>query len=82
MSDTVSLSEAADKWTQDAARGLWELNRTLGLTQTLADLGVGSADVDSMVARVATEPYPKPAPVTEGGVRKLLSRAMAGEPPA
>ena len=66
---------------QDPARGLWELNRKLGLTQTLADLGMGPGDVDSIVGQVATGSYPNPAPVTESGVRSLLSRAMAGEPP-
>jgi alcohol dehydrogenase class IV len=65
----------------DAARGLWELNRRLNITQTLADLGMGPGDVEPVVEEATKASYPNPAPVTADGIRSILGRAMAGERP-
>lgn len=72
---------AASLEVDDAPRGLWELNRRLGITGSLADLGVKPDDLDRVVGQVTSRSYPNPAPVTEGGVRRLLERAMMGEAP-
>jgi maleylacetate reductase len=64
-----------------AARGLWELNRMIGITQTLGDLGLQAGDVDRVVAEVTERPYPNPAAVTADGVRKLIEGAVSGAPP-
>lgn len=65
----------------NAALGLWELNRVLGITHTLGDLGVQSRDVDQVVEQVTSQSYPNPAPVTASGVRGLLEQALAGDRP-
>jgi maleylacetate reductase len=67
--------------TQNAPKGLWELNRSLGITQTLADLGLQPEDADRVIEDVTSRPYPNPASVTPEGVRELLARAMSGDPP-
>ena len=64
-----------------APLGLWELNRTLGIDQTLADLGMMSDDIDRVADQAVIDSYPNPVPVTHQGVRHLLERAMVGEPP-
>lgn len=65
----------------DAPLGLWQLNRDIGVTQTLADLGVVTTDL-SRVAHLATQSsYANPAPVETETVVELLQRALVGEPP-
>jgi len=68
---------SADAWT-----GLFALNRALGITRTLADLGLLEADLDRAAELTAQGAYPNPSTVTRAGVRALLAAAYAGEPPA
>lgn len=66
---------------ESAAGGLWELNQLLGISQTLADLGLETRDIGPVVEEVMRRPYDNPAPVTAEGVRELLTRAMEGTVP-
>ncbi len=69
--------ESPDAWT-----GLFALTRALGLTRTLADLGLREADLDRAAELVAQGAFPNPRTVTRAGVRALLAAAYVGEPPA
>jgi len=60
----------------EAARGLAELNRTLGLTATLADLGLRPSDVNRSAALIVSSSYTNPRPVNESDVRALLLSAL------
>jgi len=66
----------------DAWTGLFALNRTLGITRTLADLGLVDADLDRAAELTAQGTYPNPRTVTRSGVRAVLAAAYAGAPPA
>jgi len=65
----------------DVPRALWDLNHSLGITQTLGDLGVTANDVESVTQMVANATFPNPAAVTAPGVRRLLENATAGVGP-
>ena len=56
----------------DAARGLADLNRTLGLTETLADLGLNDADIEKAAELVAAASYPNPRAASAADVRMIL----------
>ncbi len=66
---------------EDAPQGLWDLNRTLGIPRTLAELGVAPDDLGPVIEEATLRSYPNPAPVTAAGVRRILELALAGEPP-
>lgn len=66
---------------RDAWTGLFALTRGLGLTRTLADLGLREADLDRAAELTAQGAYPNPRTVTRAGVRAVLAAAYAGEPP-
>jgi alcohol dehydrogenase class IV len=57
----------------DAAEGLRSLNEALGLTMTLAGLGLKASDIDRAAELVAAGTYPNPRPVTADDVRRLLA---------
>lgn len=61
---------------RDAATGLAALNRTLGLTSSLRDLGLHEAQIDRAAALVASAAYPNPRAATAADVRALLLRAL------
>ena len=61
--------------TADAAAGLEALDRVLGLTQTLQDLGLRDADIDRAAEMVSEASYPNPRPVTADDVRSILRGA-------
>ena len=67
---------------ENAWMGLRALNRALGITRTLADLGFREADLDRAAELTTQGAYPNPRPVTRLGVRAVLEEALAGEPPA
>lgn len=56
----------------DAAKGIADLNRTLGLTASLADLGLKDADIDRAADLVAAASYPNPRPASAADVRGIL----------
>ncbi len=61
---------------RDAVSGLAALNRTLGLTSTLRDLGLRATDVNRSAALIVSSSYANPRAVTEDDVRALLMRAL------
>ena len=67
---------------KDAAAGIYDLEKSLGLPLRLADIGMKEADLER-AARIATEaPYPNPKKVEYAGVLELLRNAYAGRRPS
>ena len=65
----------------DAPRGIYELEKSLGLPLRLADIGMKQADLER-AARIAAEaPYPNPRKVEYGPVLELLRNAYEGRRP-
>jgi maleylacetate reductase len=62
---------------RDAASGLVALNRSLGLTESLADLGFSDADVDRAAELVSAASYPNPRAASADDVRGILWAARA-----
>jgi len=84
IADSLRASGPADGHTRrvgGAAAGLWALNRALGISDTLADLGLAPGSVDRVVEEVMSRPFPNPVPVTAEGIRAILGGAMSGGPP-
>jgi alcohol dehydrogenase class IV len=66
---------------RDAASGIWDLEKSLGLPMRLADIGMKEADLER-AARIASEaPYPNPRKVEYGAVLQLLRSAHQGQRP-
>jgi maleylacetate reductase len=66
----------------DAATGIYDLAKNLGLPMRLADIGMKEADLER-AARIAVEaPYPNPRKVEFELVLKLLRDAYEGRRPA
>ena len=65
----------------DAARGLHRLNREVGLTATLADLGLREDDLSRAAGIVADSVHSNPAAVTFDGVLGVLRAAWVGGEP-
>ncbi len=66
---------------QDAAQGLYSLNRTLGNEPALKVLGMPERGLAQAAALAVQAPYPNPAPLDEQAILDLLRRAWAGDPP-
>ena len=65
----------------DAAGGIYDLEKKLGLPMRLADIGMKEAELER-AARIATEsPYPNPRKVEYGPVLELLRNAYEGRRP-
>jgi maleylacetate reductase len=60
----------------DAASGLRALNDTLGLTMSLAALGLKQADVERAARAVGAATFPNPRAATPDAVRQLLLEAL------
>jgi maleylacetate reductase len=68
--------------TDDAPRGLYDLETRLGLEQRLSGIGMPREGIER-AARIATEsPYPNPRKVDYAGVVSLLNDAFEGRRPA
>jgi len=67
---------------RDAAAGIFDLEKKLGLPLRLADIGMKQADLER-AARIATEaPYPNPRKVEYAPVLELLRNAYEGRRPS
>ena len=67
---------------KDAAAGIFDLEKKLGLPLRLADIGMKEADLER-AARIATEaPYPNPRKVEYAPVLELLRNAYEGRRPS
>lgn len=63
---------------EEAASGLFALNRMLGLPVSLRELGLAETDLDRAAALAAEGSYPNPRALTGVGVRAVLEAAFAG----
>jgi maleylacetate reductase len=68
--------------TDDAATGIYDLEKKLGLRMKLADIGM-PADGLARAAKMATDsPYPNPRPPAYDAVLALLHDAHQGRRPS
>jgi len=69
---------AAALGAEEAAGGLAALQRALGITTTLRELGLRPADLDRAAEEAVAGAYPNPRTVTRQGVRGVLEAAYGG----
>jgi alcohol dehydrogenase class IV len=60
---------------------LYDLAKGLGAQMALSELGMPRSGVEKAAQLAVHNPYPNPRPITEGGIQKLLLRAIDGLPP-
>ncbi|MFD6388661.1 maleylacetate reductase [Nocardia sp. NPDC055029] len=83
-----NAAEATDRITRalgrtDIVDALRELGAGLGVPAGLGELGMSEAEIDTVIDDItAIAPADNPTPVTEEGVRAILSGAWAGSDPA
>ncbi len=78
----VAMAEIAGALgTETAWTGLYALGRALGITETLRDLGLGSADLDRAADLAVGGSYANPREVTRDDVRAMLEAASTGASP-
>ena len=65
----------------DAARGLYDLNRTLGLAVSLEALGMEPAGIDEAADIVAAVDFDNPRPASRDEIRTIIAQAIEGSPP-
>ncbi len=65
----------------DPARAIHDLAGRVGATRALRDLGMAESAIDEAASRALANPYWNPRPLEPEGIRALLRRAWAGEPP-
>lgn len=64
--------------TDDAAQGLYDLNRSIGAKRGLKDIGFTEQDIEKAADIATQNPYANPATVTREGIVKLLTDAYEG----
>ncbi|MFL9888842.1 maleylacetate reductase [Paraburkholderia agricolaris] len=64
-----------------AVAGLLALGRSLGVPQSLRELGMPADALDRAADLVVQTPYPNPRPLERGAIRVLLQRAYEGVEP-
>ena len=67
--------------TLGAARGLYDLAKSIGAPLALKDIGMQESDLDKAAQIATTNPYYNPRPIERGPIRKLLDNAYFGRPP-
>jgi alcohol dehydrogenase class IV len=72
---------AAALGADDAARGLFDLNLSLGAWVALKDVGMPEDGIDHAVELAIKNPYYNPAPIRAEGIRQLLVNAWEGKRP-
>jgi alcohol dehydrogenase class IV len=65
----------------DAAAGLYDLNRRLGIPLALKEIGMPEDGIDKTVAAAVASPYWNPGPVEAEPLRRLLRNAYDGKAP-
>ena len=65
----------------DPAAALYDLAGVVGAARALRDLGMPEGGIDRAVDLALANPYWNPRPLERDGIRNLLKRAWAGEPP-
>ena len=66
----------------DAARGLYDLAKSIGAPLALKDIGMQESDLERAAQIATTNPYYNPRPIERGPIRKLLDDAYFGRPPS
>lgn len=67
---------------KDAASGLWDLAGKLQAPRSLKELGMPESGIELATELALKNPYWNPRPLEAEGIRKLLTRAWAGEAPS
>jgi maleylacetate reductase len=65
----------------DAARGMFELARSLGAPVALKDIGMPESELDRCAEIASRDAYWNPRPVETGAIRSLLEDAFHGRVP-
>ncbi|QLC26878.1 maleylacetate reductase [Parasphingopyxis algicola] len=77
----AALAPLENVFAGDIARGLFDLNRSLEINETLADLNMREVDIDQAVRMALANPYSNPAELEASALRTLFKMAVNGEPP-
>jgi maleylacetate reductase len=67
--------------TDDAGRGLYDLNVRIGLPTGLKGIGMNEADIPKAIEIVAAGKFVNPRPVSRDDIASLITQAFHGEPP-
>jgi alcohol dehydrogenase class IV len=78
--DAMAMMRDALK-TQDPARALYDLGRAVKAPASLRALGMPQDGIDKAADIAVSSPYWNPRPIEHEGIRALIARAWAGEPP-
>jgi maleylacetate reductase len=65
----------------DAASGLFDLVRALGVPQALSRIGMPADGIEKAADIAVEKPYWNPRPIERDAIRDLIARAYAGERP-
>jgi alcohol dehydrogenase class IV len=66
---------------ENAAVGLYALAQSLNIPLALRDIGMPEDGVERVLDLALKDPYWNPRPLDKEGIRALLRRAYAGDPP-
>ena len=66
---------------KDPVVGLYELMRAVGRKASLAEMGLGPAEIERAADIAVQNPYYNPRPVTREGVLEMLQAALEGRQP-
>ena len=72
---------AAALGVEDAARGVFDLNLSIGAWVALKDIGMPEDGIDRAVELATKNPYYNPAPIRADAIRRLLMNAWEGKRP-
>ncbi|SDB50781.1 maleylacetate reductase [Pseudomonas sp. NFACC23-1] len=67
--------------TENAAQGLFDLAKSLGVPTSLAQIGMKQSDVARATQIACASPYWNPRPIEPGAIGELLANAYAGNRP-
>ncbi|HEY4215248.1 MAG TPA: maleylacetate reductase [Steroidobacteraceae bacterium] len=81
MRKVIRAMEEGGRPVDDAASGLYDLAKSLGATMALRELGMPESGIEAATRAALANPYWNPRALEEGGIRKLLAAAYAGERP-
>ena len=83
-SDALALVAQAlgGQHASEAGPLLYELNRTLGIPVSLAEIGMPEAGLDEAAELACRNPYANPRAIERDAIRALLQRAWQGKAPA
>jgi alcohol dehydrogenase class IV len=68
--------------TDDAASGLFDLAKGLGVSMSLRTLGMPDNSIESVVEQATANPYWNPRPLEKDALTALIDRAFRGDAPA